>query len=152
MRMIRVIGLDGPWDILDAGLMRSHYNAGRTFGDHFWVYVVEHALDEERAKIHRLQNPVGRVTRFVFDARWRAQCESMRPSWVPQVGWIHHPEGGAPGKIEAVESVGVFLWLRVRTWWRPRRAATRPEAGAASGAVPSHPRAGVGASRAGSAI
>lgn len=135
MRMIRVIGLDGPWDILDAGLMRSHYNAGRTFGDHFWVYVVEHALDDERAKIHRLQNPVGRVTRFVFDARWRAQCESMRPSWVPQVGWIHHPEGGAPGKIEAVESVGVFVWLRVRTangalerrFYRPGADLVAPE-------------------------
>lgn len=113
-RFIRVIGLDGAWDRIGVVLSAKHYNAARTFGRNFWLYVVEHALAPQQARVHRIQDPVSRVARFAFDHRWRVQSEQHTQSGDGHLGWYHLPPGGARGVIEAVETVGVFIWLRVR--------------------------------------
>lgn len=114
VRFIRVVGLDGPWDRIPVVLGANHYNAGRTFGRNFWLYVVEHAIDPTRLKIHRLHDPVSRVGRFVLDHRWSAQGERSGSEMARYVGWSHLPPGGKLGIIESVESAGVFVWLHVR--------------------------------------
>ena len=113
-RFIRVIGIDGAWDRVPVVLGAKHHNAARTFGANFWLYVVEHALAPAQAQVHRIQDPVSRVARFVFDHRWRVQSEQDHAGVDSHLGWYHQGPGGAPGVIEAVEAVGMFIWLRVR--------------------------------------
>jgi hypothetical protein len=113
-RFIRVVGLDGAWDRVQVVLSARHYNAGRAFGRNFWLYVVEHALEPTRAKVHRIHDPVSRVARFVFDHRWRVQSEHNTAGIDSHLGWSHQAPDGERGVIEAVEAVGMFIWLRVR--------------------------------------
>lgn len=113
-RFIRVVGLDGAWDRLRVVLAANHYSAARIFGRNFWLYVVEHALDPARARVHRLHDPVSRVARFVFDHRWSNQSERNALEMTRYVGWTHIPPGGQRGVIEAVESAGMFIWMHVR--------------------------------------
>ena len=114
VRFIRVIGLDGAWDRIPVVLAAKHYNAAQTFSRNFWLYVVEHALAPARAKIHRIQDPVRRVGRFVFDHRWCVQSEQQSAGADAHLGWSHLAPGGERGVIEAVETTGMFIWLRVR--------------------------------------
>jgi sacsin len=126
-RFIRVIGIDGAWDRIPVVLGANYYSAARTFGRNFWLYVVEHALDPARARIHRVHDPVSRVARFVFDHRWSAQGERTAADMSRHVGWYHVPPTGERGLIEAVEPVGMFIWLRVRLAdGRPERRFYKP--------------------------
>lgn len=126
-RFIRVIGIDGPWDRIPVVLGANYYSAARTFGRNFWLYVVEHALDPARVRIHRVHDPVSRVARFVFDHRWSAQGERTAADMSRHVGWYHVPPTGERGLIEAVEPVGMFIWLRVRLAdGRPERRFYKP--------------------------
>lgn len=114
-RFIRVVGLDGGWDRLRVVLSAQHYSAARVFGRNFWLYVVEHALDPDNARVHRLHDPVSRVARFIFDQRWSNQSERNALEMTRYVGWTHVPAGGGPrGVIEMVESAGMFVWMHVR--------------------------------------
>lgn len=126
-RFIRVIGIDGAWDRIPVVLGANYYSAARTFGRNFWLYVVEHALDPARARIHRVHDPVSRVARFVLDHRWSAQGERTAADMARHVGWYHVPPTGERGLIEAVEPIGMFIWLRVRLAdGRPERRFYKP--------------------------
>ena len=113
-RFIRVVGIDGEWDRVAVELGASYYNAARVFGRNFWLYVVEHALDPRRVKVHRIHDPVSRVARFVFDHRWQVQSEQHTAAADTHLGWFHVPPGGEPAVISAVETIGMFIWLQVR--------------------------------------
>ncbi|MCA9662971.1 MAG: DUF3883 domain-containing protein, partial [Myxococcales bacterium] len=114
-RFIRVYGLDGPWDQLPVVLSSRDASAARTFGRQYWLYVVEHARDPGRARVHKLQDPLSRIARYALDHRWREQAErDGGGAQTPQVGWIHHPPTGEAAAIVGVEKVGMFTWVRVR--------------------------------------
>ncbi len=113
-RFIRIVGLDGAWDRVPVVLSARHYNAARTFSRNFWLYVVEHALEPARARVHRIYDPVSRVGRFAFDHRWCVQSERQTAGGDDHLGWSHLAPGGERGVIEAVETTGMFIWLRVR--------------------------------------
>ena len=44
----------------------------RTHTDDFWLYVVEHAEDDDAAVIHRIQDPASNATKYGFDPGWQA--------------------------------------------------------------------------------
>jgi hypothetical protein len=51
------------------GLSRTQFECAREHGENYWLYVVEHAADEN-AHIVRIRDPVGRSRTFTFDRGW----------------------------------------------------------------------------------
>lgn len=70
-RYIEVKGTSGEWNKRGVGLSRLQFNNAQDFGDRFWLYVVEFALDEEDARVHAIQSPAIKVEHFMFDGGWR---------------------------------------------------------------------------------
>lgn len=52
------------------GLSRTQFDVAQQAGDIYWLYVVEHAGDEEQARIVRIQDPARRAKTFTFDRGW----------------------------------------------------------------------------------
>jgi len=51
------------------GLSRTQFERAQEHGKTYWLYVVEHA-GTDRARIIRIQDPVGRARTFTFDHGW----------------------------------------------------------------------------------
>jgi hypothetical protein len=69
---IEVKGIDGPWDAAGVRLSAIQFRFSERKAESAWLYVVEWARDDDRAKIHRIQNPANKVTVFCFDQGWGA--------------------------------------------------------------------------------
>jgi hypothetical protein len=69
---IEVKGIDGPWDTAGVRLSAIQFRFTEQKAESAWLYVVEWARDDDRAKIHRIQNPANKVTVFCFDQGWGA--------------------------------------------------------------------------------
>ena len=54
------------------GLSRTQFACARKHGEAYWIYVVEHAGDRQRARIVRIPNPAGNARTFTFDHGWEA--------------------------------------------------------------------------------
>lgn len=70
-RLIEVKGLDGEWTERGVKLTRTQIMNAEEYGDEFWLYVVEHALDLKSRKLHAIQNPFFKAAEFWFDHVWR---------------------------------------------------------------------------------
>lgn len=57
------------------GMSRQQFEVAREAGDAFWLYIVEHAADDERARIVRIQDPARKTQTFTFDRGWVAVAE-----------------------------------------------------------------------------
>jgi hypothetical protein len=56
------------------GLSRTQFEQAREHGENYWLYVVEHS-GTERARILRIQDPVGKARTFTFDHGWSAVAD-----------------------------------------------------------------------------
>jgi hypothetical protein len=70
-RLIEVKGLDGEWTGRGVKLTRTQIMNAEEYGDEYWLYVVEHALDAKKREIHAIQNPFFKASEFWFDYVWR---------------------------------------------------------------------------------
>lgn len=81
-RYIEVKGIDGEWGRNGVPLSSIQFfrqlhptdpveGDGTPMGDKFWLYVVEHARDPEKVRIHMIQNPATKANQFRFDCGWR---------------------------------------------------------------------------------
>ena len=70
VRYIEVKGTSGAWGSDGVGVTAPEFEAARTHGERFWLYVVEYA-DTEEAVLYRVQDPARTVTHFFFDGGWR---------------------------------------------------------------------------------
>jgi Protein NO VEIN, C-terminal len=70
-RTIEVKGICGRWTALGVKVSPTQFEAARTLGDQFWLYVVEHADEADRAIVHPIPNPFAKVTEYRFDHGWR---------------------------------------------------------------------------------
>jgi Domain of unknown function (DUF3883) len=70
-RLIEVKGLECEWTDRGVKLTRTQIMNAEEYGDEFWLYVVEHALDRTSRKIHAIQNPFFKASEFWFDYVWR---------------------------------------------------------------------------------
>ena len=88
-RFIEVKGIDGEWGQNGVPLSSLQFfkfqdrpEAGDSespaIGDRFWLYVVEHARDHEKVKIHMIQDPAGKATEFRFDHGWKQAGETAK--------------------------------------------------------------------------
>jgi hypothetical protein len=74
-RHIEVKSTAGAWNDMGVGLSRTQFDFAQQHPDTFWLYVVEHALDDARARVVRIANPARRVEEFRFDGGWAAVSE-----------------------------------------------------------------------------
>ena len=75
LRRIEIKSIGGAWTGFGVWMSSTQFDENRTYPDDFWLYVVEHAEDDDAAVIHRIHNPAGEATEFGFDAGWRVLCE-----------------------------------------------------------------------------
>lgn len=73
-RYIEVKARSGPWSG-PAALSREQFLKAQAEGDHYWLYVVENTKSPPDLKIHRIQNPAGKVRHFCFDDGWQTLSE-----------------------------------------------------------------------------
>lgn len=76
VRWIEVKAMKGELRDRPVGLSRTQFECAREHGDAYWLYVVEHAGDEGRSRILRIQDPAGKARTFTFDQCWIAVAES----------------------------------------------------------------------------
>ena len=75
LRRIEIKSIGGAWTGFGVWMSATQLEENRTHRDDFWLYVVEHAEDDDAAVIHRIQDPVSHATKFGFDAGWQALGE-----------------------------------------------------------------------------
>lgn len=56
------------------GLSRAQFECAREHGLSYWLYIVEHAGDDD-ARIVRIQDPAGKARAFTFDHGWLSIAE-----------------------------------------------------------------------------
>jgi hypothetical protein len=106
VRRIEIKSIGGPWTDRGVLLSSTQFADAQTNPNLYWLYVVEHAEDDDAALIHRIENPAGKVTKFGFDSGWQALDEPEIPrgdsghsavrSTRGLLGWVapdpHHPK------------------------------------------------------------
>ncbi|MCG8014610.1 MAG: DUF3883 domain-containing protein [Candidatus Thiodiazotropha sp. 'RUGA'] len=114
-RYIEVKGTSGEWKNRGVSISRLQFSEAQNHGDKYWLYVVEHALDETCARIHAIQSPAMKVDSYMFDGEWRkvAVDEAADPT-------LRYKEGKkidcgllGVGTIEKVENRGMTKSLLV---------------------------------------
>lgn len=76
VRYIEVKSLTGAWTDLGAGVSAAQYRTGAELRDHFWLYVVEHAVSDPQ--VYPIHDPVGKTDQFMFDHNWKLVAEPRR--------------------------------------------------------------------------
>jgi hypothetical protein len=76
LRKIEIKSIGGSWTGFGVWMSARQFAENETSGDDFWLYVVEHAEDDDAAVIHRIPNPARKATKFGFDAGWQALGEA----------------------------------------------------------------------------
>ena len=79
VRWCEVKAMTDSLDNRPVGLSRPQFECACKHGANYWLYVVEHAGDEN-ARIIRIQDPAGKARNFLFDRGWRhiAEVDSER--------------------------------------------------------------------------
>ena len=70
-RLIEVKGLDGHWTARGVKLTRTQIMNAKEYGEEFWLYVVEHALDDKNRRVYAIKNPFFKANEFWFDEAWK---------------------------------------------------------------------------------
>lgn len=78
-RYIEVKSLSATWDLSNVGLSVPQFQKARDEGDRFWLYVVDN-LSGSDPQLHRIQDPVDKVTEYRFDDGWRRVAYRSRTS------------------------------------------------------------------------
>src|SRR6202035_2010342 len=68
-RWCEVKAMTGSLDDRPVGLTRAQFDSARQHSGEYWLYVVEHAGDEN-ARIVRIRDPAGKARTFTFDRGW----------------------------------------------------------------------------------
>jgi uncharacterized protein DUF3883 len=100
---IEVKSISGPWDQLGVGLSKWQYDFAREKGEACWLYIVEDVF--RSPKIHRIQDPAGRVTHYHFDDGWKVvgnpqAAESRRRSILDLKAAPRSSEDGEQGPAQ----------------------------------------------------
>lgn len=79
VRWVEVKSMTGSLEDRPVGLSHTQFDRAREKGSAYWLYVVEHATDPTKARVLRIQNPVGLARTFTFDRGWREIARTELP-------------------------------------------------------------------------
>jgi hypothetical protein len=68
-RWIEVKAMTGSLSDRPVGLSHTQFECAREHGKAYWLYVIEHAGDDN-ARTVRIQDPAGKARTFTFDHGW----------------------------------------------------------------------------------
>jgi len=85
VRYIEVKALSAEWTSLGVGLTTPQFETAKEKGEHYWLYVVERA-DQDDYHIILIQDPACKVNEFLYDDGWKKVASE-----------IYSPDGGANG-------------------------------------------------------
>ena len=71
-RWIEVKAMTGSLASRPVGLSPAQMDYARRYGYEYWIYIVEHAADDARARILKIRNPFGAAGTFLFHHGWEA--------------------------------------------------------------------------------
>jgi len=128
-RYIEVKGISGAWDVDGVPLYPAQMNFARQHGDDFWLYVVEHAREPDKVKIHTIQNPAQKITQHRFDCGWKtvAAPPNAFKANVPKVGSRIQWRQDGQLRTGRVAAVGAMLQIEVENQLHSRIGiANRP--------------------------
>lgn len=80
VRHIEVKSTDGPWDDMGVGLSPRQFEFSRDHPGTFWLYVVEYATDDRRARVFGIPDVASKIEEYRFDDGWAAVAEHLS-SW-----------------------------------------------------------------------
>ncbi len=80
VRWVEVKSMTGSLENRPVGISRTQFDCARAKGDAYWLYVVEHATDPEKARVLRIQNPVAHARTFTFDKGWSHIARTEPPA------------------------------------------------------------------------
>jgi hypothetical protein len=96
IRRIEVKSTAAEWSVMGVMLSKRQIDQARADGDLFWLYVVEYAEDDEKARVYRIQDPASRVSYFGFDGDWKVVAEPD----------LERDEGGTPTALNTRKFLG----------------------------------------------
>ncbi|MHB8388666.1 MAG: sacsin N-terminal ATP-binding-like domain-containing protein [Acidobacteriaceae bacterium] len=70
VRWVEVKSMTGSLEDRPVGLSRTQFDCANQRGAGYWLYVVEYATDPAKARVLRIQDPVGHAKTFTFDRGW----------------------------------------------------------------------------------
>jgi len=74
-RTIEVKSTAGEWDQYGVEVSPAQFRAAQDMQEEWWLYVVEHALDNEKATVWPIPNPATAADEFLFDDGWKDAAE-----------------------------------------------------------------------------
>lgn len=83
-RWIEVKSTSGAWDLAGVALSPAQFRfAQRQVAEQWWLYVVEHALDDDSRRVWAIQDPVERISDYMFDDGWKGLSETASATVAP---------------------------------------------------------------------
>ena len=71
IRWVEVKAMTGSLEDRPVCMSRVQFDCAWVNGEAYWLYVVEHAGDESKARILKVNDPAGKAKNFTFDRGWR---------------------------------------------------------------------------------
>lgn len=71
IRWVEVKAMRGGLEDRPVCLTRAQFDCAWVHGESYWLYIVEHAGDDGRIRLLRIQDPSGKARHFTFDSGWR---------------------------------------------------------------------------------
>lgn len=115
-RYIEVKGVSGAWSDFGVPVSRSQFRKAMNEHASFWLYVVEFALEPDRARVYAIQNPAELVDEYWFDAGWRDFSTERSGSGLnvaPTKGATVLIDGKRRGKVANIHQRGLLLHLDI---------------------------------------
>jgi hypothetical protein len=75
VRWVEVKAMTGGLNDRPVCLSRAQFECAWMHGEAYWLYVVEHAGDEGKARLLRIKDPAGKARNFTFDQGWALVAE-----------------------------------------------------------------------------
>lgn len=116
-RIIEVKGLSGSWNDFGVGVKPRQVEECRREPERFWLYVVEFALEPERAQVFAILNPVSLIDEYRFDGGWKELSRERSGSShvvLPAVGRRVRLSDKREGLVESVDSRGALMRLTIK--------------------------------------
>jgi len=115
-RFIEVKGCSGSWGDLGVSVTRSEYRKASKEGGGFWLYVVEFALEPDRARVYAIQNPAQAVDEYWFDGGWRdlaTERSELTADGAPKIGSRILLDGARQGTVIDIHRRGALMLLNI---------------------------------------
>jgi hypothetical protein len=92
LRHIEVKSTDGLWDEMGVGLSPRQLGFAEDHPETFWLYVVEYATDDQRARVFGIPDAASKIEEYRFDSGWAAIAEHMSSQPPTPADVVYAPE------------------------------------------------------------